>query len=177
MPGNKEEKTQRKPGPIRRTAGRLLNFMITPVKSFPGEEVVKGGRLIGGLVESVKRRPRRRGGFRFHEDGSFDLVATAFLFGMNVHELEIRLDEKRRQSARNAYLCFGLGWVSFGAWLWRAATMPWTVGHILPAVEFAPFCLIFFLVAFQCGLLNYQIRRRRSASAWDYLTAEVFWPS
>jgi hypothetical protein len=177
MPGNRSEREQLKPGPIRRTLGRLLNFMMTPVKSFPGEEVVRGGRLIGGLVESVKRRPRSRGGFRFHEDGSFDLAATAFLLGVNVYELEVRLDEKRRQSARNAYVCFGLGWVSFAAWLWRAATMPWTVGHILPAVEFAPFCLIFFLVAFQCGLLNYQIRMRRSARAWDYLTAEAFWPS
>jgi hypothetical protein len=177
MPGNRDESPRRKAGSIRRTLGRLLNFMMMPVKSFPGEEVAKGGRLISGLVESVKRRPRSRGGFRFHEDGSFDLVATAFSLGMNVHELEIRLDEKRSQSARNAYLCFGLGWVSFGAWLWRAATMPWTVGHILPAVEFAPFCVIFFLVAFQCGLLNYQIRMRRSASAWDYLTAEAFWPS
>jgi hypothetical protein len=153
-----------------------MNVLMTPVKSFPGEEVRDSGRFIGGLAESVKRGSRGRGRFRFHEDGTFDLEATAFLHGISVGELETRLDEIRRQSGRAAYVCFGLGWVAFAAWLWRAATMPWTAGHILPALEFAPFCLIFFLVAFQSGLQNYQIRMRRRATAWDYLKAESFWP-
>jgi len=175
MLANRDEK--RKLGLVRRSLGRIVNVMFTPARSFPGKEVADGGRLIGGLMDSVKRGRRRADGrFRFHEDGGFDLVASAFLHGISVLELERRLDEKRRQTARIAYVCFALGWVSFGAWLWRAATMPWTVGHILPAVEFAPFCLIFFLAAFQSALRNYQIRMRRAVTVWEYLKANDFWP-
>jgi hypothetical protein len=172
---NRDEKPRR--GVIRRGLGRIVNVMLMPVRSFPGREVADGGRLIGRLMDSVKRGRRRADGrFRFHEDGGFDLAASAFLHGISVHELERRLEEKRRQTARIAYVCFALGWVSFGAWIWRAATMPWTVGHVLPALEFAPFCLIFFLAAFQSALRNYQIRRRRAADCWEYLKAEDFWP-
>jgi hypothetical protein len=48
---------------------------------------------------------------------------------------------------------------------------------VLPAVEFAPFCLVFFLVAFLSGLENYQLRTRRLATAWEYLNnSGRFWP-
>jgi hypothetical protein len=84
---------------------------------------------------------------------------------------------RRRESARTAYLSFGLGWLSFFAWLVRAATTPWTSGHLLPVIEYAPFCVIFFLVAFRSALQNYQIRTRRLATASEYLqTPNSFWP-
>ena len=45
------------------------------------------------------------------------------------------------------------------------------------SVEFLPFCLLFFLVAFNNALLNFQIRMRRLATWRDYLlTSESFWP-
>ena len=150
MAENRGDRAPRKSGPIGRALGRIT-------KSFAGEEITEGSRWIGNLAETVRRGPKTDGRFRLHEDGGFDLVATAFLYGINVRMLEIRLDQKRRHAARTAYVCFALGWVSFIAWLWRAATMPWTAEHILPAVEFAPFCLIFFLAAFQSGLRHYQI--------------------
>ena len=31
------------------------------------------------------------------------------------------------------------------------------VGHLLPVIEYTPFCVIFFLVAFRSALHNYQI--------------------
>ena len=45
------------------------------------------------------------------------------------------------------------------------------------SVEFLPFCVLFFLVAFNNALLNFQIRMRRLATWRDYLlTSESFWP-
>ena len=177
MPEDRSSGGPRKSGPIGRALGRIVKVFMVPVKGFPGKEIADGGRWIGDLAGSVRRGPKADGRFKFHEDNSFDLVATAFLHGISVRALEMCLDRKRRQTARMAYVCFVLGWVSFTAWLWRAATMPWTAEHVLPVVEFAPFCLIFFLAAFQSGLRNYQIRMRRLASAWDYLKTESFWPS
>lgn len=148
-----------------------------PIRAFPKQEIVESGRLIGTLIEKVRRRPRGSGPFRVHEDRTFDLAATAFLYGISVGELEELLWRRRRESARAAYLSFGLGWLSFFAWLIRAATMPWTSGHLLPVIEYAPFCVIFFLVAFRSALQNYQIRTRRLATASEYLqTQDSFWP-
>jgi hypothetical protein len=148
-----------------------------PIRAFPKDEIVENGRLIGTLVEKVRRRPRQGGPFRVYEDRTFDLAATAFLHGIAVGELEELLWRRQRESARAAYLSFGLGWLSFLAWLVRAATTPWTSGHLLPVIEYAPFCVIFFLVAFRCALQNYQIRTRRLATASEYLqTPDSFWP-
>ena len=148
-----------------------------PIRAFPRDEIVENGRLIGTLVEKVRRRPRQGGPFRVDKDRTFDLVATAFLHGIAVGELEKLLLRRQRESARAAYLSFGLGWLSFFAWLMRAATTPWTSGHLLPVIEYAPFCAIFFLVAFRSALQNYQIRTRRLATAREYLqTPDSFWP-
>jgi hypothetical protein len=44
-------------------------------------------------------------------------------------------------------------------------------------VEFLPFCMLFFLIAFYNALLNFQIRMRRLLSCREYLlTNESFWP-
>ena len=148
-----------------------------PIRAFPRDEIVENGRLIGTLVEKVRRRPRQGRPFRVYEDRTIDLVATAFLHGIAVGELEELLWRRQRESARAAYLSFGLGWLSFLAWLIRAATTPWTSGHLLPVIEYAPFCVIFFLVAFRSALQNYQIRTRRLATASEYLqTPNSFWP-
>jgi len=148
-----------------------------PIRAFPRDEIVENGRLIGTLVEKVRRLPSQDGPFRVYEDRTIDLVATAFLHGIAVGELEELLWRRRRESARAAYLSFSLGWLSFLAWLIRAATTPWTSGHLLPVIEYAPFCVIFFLVAFRSALQNYQIRTRRLATAREYLqTPDSFWP-
>ena len=148
-----------------------------PIRAFPRDEIAENGRLIGTLVEKVRRRPRQGGPFRVYEDRTIDLVATAFLHGIAVGELEELLWRRQRESARAAYLSFGLAWLSFLAWLIRAATTPWAYGHMLPVIEYAPFCVIFFLVAFRSALENYQIRMRRLVTASEYLqTPDSFWP-
>ena len=53
----------------------------------------------------------------------------------------------------------------------------WTISRMVLSVEFLPFCVLFFLVAFYNALLNFQIRTRRQATWREYLlTSESFWP-
>jgi hypothetical protein len=45
------------------------------------------------------------------------------------------------------------------------------------ALEFLPFCALFYLLAFYNALLNFQMRIGRAASWREYLaTSEPFWP-
>ena len=163
-------------GMIRRAAGRVIKALSAPLVSFGWGEVRGGRRFVGDLVNSMRAEAPIDRRFQYYEDGSFDLEATSLLYGISVWELEKRLAKRQGQFSRRAHLWFGFGWCAFVAWIWRTATLHWTAGHILAAVEFAPFCLIFFLVAFQSALLNYQIRQRRLVSPWQYLRADDFWP-
>jgi len=44
-------------------------------------------------------------------------------------------------------------------------------------LQFAPFCLVFFLAAFQQAHVNWQLRTGRLGSAGEYLrSADPFWP-
>lgn len=48
---------------------------------------------------------------------------------------------------------------------------------MLTAMQFAPFCLVFFLAAFRQAHVNWQLRTGVLGSAGDYLrSAEPFFP-
>jgi hypothetical protein len=147
-------------------------------RAFPADQIVKNGRLIEDLVVAARRGPAAGRRLWIDQDRSINLSETAYAYGVSVEELEAVLNHRRRMTARAAYLSFGLGWMFFGLWLLRAVTMPWTSSQIVAALEFVPFCLIFFLMAFKRALQNYQIRTRCLATAWEYLqTAQGFWPN
>jgi hypothetical protein len=149
----------------------------TPFEAFPRREIIENGKLIGFLAVAGKASSGTNGRFRVHGDRSIDLVATAFLHGISVSELELLLRRRQKLTARAAYLAFGLGWACFLAWLLRALFVPWTGVSLVQALEFLPFCLFFFLMAFKCGLENHQMRTRRLATPGEYLhTVGDFWP-
>ena len=149
-----------------------------PFEAFPGAAITRNGRFIGRLLRLVRVGPQPDTRVHMQEDRSIDLTATAFAYGISIGELEARLARRRRETARAAYLSFGLGWLFFGLWVLRAATMPWTSAHVIPLFAFLPFCAIFFLLAFKSALQNFQVRTRTQATAGQYLaTSEPFWPS
>jgi len=114
---------------------------------------------------------------RLDESGAFDVEASAFLHGRRRSTFEDLLAARRRSTARNAWILFGLGVLFFLGWLWRLMTMAWTVNATLTALQFTPACAVFFLLAFRFGLENYQIRMRRRVTVMEYLTAPSgFWP-
>ncbi len=148
-----------------------------PLRHFPRDEIRKNAALIGSLFEVVKRRPERAAGLRVTDGRSFDLEATAFEQGIAVWQLEVLLVRRQRTTARYAYISFALGWLFFAGWVYRLSSIEWSPGVALPALEFAPLCVAFFLYAFKTALQNYQIRTRRVATATEFLqTKDAFWP-
>ena len=139
--------------------------------------ISRGASFIRHLSVTFRSGSRRDRRFRTSEDGGFDLKATAFLYSISVSELERRLKVRRRQTALIAYATFALACIFLTAWVCEALSSPWTAGRIVLALEFLPFCALFFLLAFYNALLNFQIRIGRAASWREYLaTSEPFCP-
>jgi len=133
--------------------------------------------FIGDLVGRLRTAPVRDDRFKTEARGRFDLPATAFSYGVSVPQLQARLAQRRRQTAQLAYATFTLACGFLLAWFWHALSTPWSAGRIASAVEFLPFCVVFFLVAFYYALLNFQIRVGRMVNWREYLaTSEPFWP-
>jgi hypothetical protein len=164
---------QRK-GFLRATLGLTMN----PFSAFPRELIVQNGRLIGDLARRLRAGGVRDDRLHFLDDRRIDMEATAFAHGMTVASLDALLSNRQREAARAAYLAFSLGWVFFLLLLFRTVTAPLTASHLLPLLEFLPFCAAFFLMSFRSALQNFQLRERRLATVSEYLTtATGFWPN
>jgi hypothetical protein len=165
---------------VRRGIWRGVKFVAGgPVTAVAPDEIASGARLIKRLMQVI-RHPRSEECARVSvsDTRTIDVEATAMVYGFTADEVEAQLGRRRRQTAWQAYVTFGLGWLVFAVWLYRAAHTVWTVNAVVTAVEFAPFCAVFFLMSFRCALENYQIRTRRAATAMEYLRTveEPFWP-
>ena len=148
-----------------------------PFSTFPAEQIRENARLIRTLVARLRRPPEPEPRVLRTEDGRIDLVATSFDFGLSSHGLQGRIAARRRQTARLAYASFGLGCVFVVLWLWRGLTSGLGGLHIVGALQFIPFCAIFFLVAFKNAHVNWQLRTGQLGSTGDYLRSpEPFWP-
>lgn len=149
-----------------------------PFQAFPKEEVIEAARFIGSLLRLRGEGSQgKQGKFPLDPQGRSDLRALAFLEGMSASQLEASLVRRQRSTARAAYVAFGLGWLCFFGWVWRAYAVPWSATSLVQALEFLPFLIFFFAAAFRCALANFQLRTRRLAGAKEYLlTREAFWP-
>ena len=149
-----------------------------PFSTFPAEQIRENARLIRALAGRLRGRAAPEPRVFRTEDGRIDLPATSFDFGLSADALQGRIAARRRQTARLAYASFGLGWVFVALWLWRGLTSGLGGLHIVGALQFIPFCAIFFLVAFKNAHVNWQLRTGQLGSAGDYLRSpEPFWPS
>ncbi len=151
--------------------------MATPAEWFSTSAVSRGGLAIKGLSAAARSRAARDRRFKTADRDVFDLEATAFSYGVSVATLEARLAARRRQTALLAYALFGIACVFLLGWLRSALSAPLTGGRLLAAIEFLPFCGLFFLMAFYNALINFQIRIGRTVSWREYLTTdEAFLP-
>lgn len=150
----------------------------SPIAAAGVSEVKQGARFIRGLADVIRTGPQPDRRLQTHSDRTLDLLATSFSHGLSVAELEQRLAMRRRQTARAAYLAFALGWGLLALWLYQALSTPWFSARVTSALEFMPFCAVFFLLAFRNAWLNWQLCAQRLGSAAEYLrTSEPFWPS
>ena len=148
-----------------------------PLSAFPFGQIVRNGHQIGSLVSDLRQGPRPPQAVPQHRDGVLDKAATAEAFGLSEAELDKRLALRSRQTARMAYFAFGLGWIFVAAWMLRLLHLDWAGQRLMAALQFAPFCLAFFLTAFKQAHVNWQLRTGLLGSAGDYLrSAEPFWP-
>lgn len=153
-------------------------LVATPFVWSGAHRIRRGWSLIGDLLALMRAGPAPDKRFKTADKNTFDLQATAFGYGISVHQLETQLTARRRQTARIAYAAFVMGWVFLVGWVWHTLSSPWTVTRIISAVTFLPFCTVFFLVALYNALLNYQIRVSQLATWREYLaTEDGFWPN
>ena len=144
---------------------------------FGTQPIRRGASFTRDMYSSLRAGPRRDTRFKTGERGGFDLKATAFCYGLSVHELEARLAGRRRQTARIAYVTFALAWTFLALWVWRALASPWSAVRVASAINFLPACAVFFLLSLYNALLNFQLRIGRLATWREYLTTtEPFWP-
>ena len=110
-------------------------------------------------------------------DRLVDLRAFAETQGLSDGQARALLGKRRRETATAAYACFVFGWASFLFLLYRVATVSWASSTFVVAIEFIPFCVLFFLTAFKFALDNFRLRMLRHATAAEFLsTNEPFWP-
>ena len=148
-----------------------------PAAAFPLGQIVRNGRQLGKTMSDLRRGPKPPQVVPKQSDGMIDLAAMAFVSGLSKGELGERLALRCRQTAATAYIAFGLGWVFVVAWLVRLLSLDWAGQRLLTALQFAPFCLVFFLIAFKHAHANWQMRTGLLGSAGDYVrSAEPFWP-
>jgi hypothetical protein len=179
LPPDKEtgEGGQRKPSFMRRTWRRAKFVAGGPVANVGFQEISEGQRLIGGLWGHLRRGVPTDSRLKTNDDGSIDMLATAFSHGMSVEALVERLRFRQAQTARAAYAMFGLGSVSLVLWFYSALQMRMSSARLFSALEFLPFCTLFFLLAFKSAWMNWQLRTRRLGSPVAFLTtSEPFLP-
>ncbi len=101
-PSRKPAREERaaKPSFVRRTWRRARFVAGGPVASIGIKEISNGARLIEGLFAVLRAGPQPDSRTKTNEDGSIDLRATAFSYGLAVEELHRRLREKRVQTCR-----------------------------------------------------------------------------
>jgi len=163
----------KKPGLLRRAYRGARWLSATPVDWFGAAHLRRGMSVIGYLASRMRAPSRRDQRFRIEPNGQFDLQATAFLYGLSVGELEVRLASRRRQTAFLAYSTFGLACFFLVAWVRQALGTEMTASRLALTVYFLPFCALFFLAAFYNALLNFQIRVRRTVGWREYLGTEA----
>ncbi len=148
-----------------------------PVAAFPLSQIVRNGRQLGRIASDLRRGPEPPHALPRQQDGTLDMAEMAFISGLSEGELGERFALRRRQAAMTAYIAFGLGWVFVALWLLRLLSLGWTGQRLLTALQFAPFCLVFFLTAFKHAHANWQMRTGLLGSAGDYVRSpEPFWP-
>ena len=161
-----------------RSTWRGVSWMSGGPADWAGISSIRGGAsMIGRFLGAARSRPERDRRFKIEPEGTFDLQATACSYGMTVSQLEARLASRRRQTAVIAYGTFVLACLFFLGWLRSAMVIQWAALRVMSMLDYLPFCLLFFLIAFYNALVNFQIRVGRTASWREYLsTNQAFWP-
>jgi hypothetical protein len=162
---------------IRRNARRAWFVASGPIATIGISEIREGRRVISGLLGVLQKGPSVETRLKTTDGVQIDLAATAFCCGISIDALKQRLRARQFQTALAAYVLFGLGATLLLLWLYAALHMAASRARMVAAIEYLPFCSVFFLLAFKSAWMNWQLRMRRLGSAVTYLrTTDPFLP-
>ncbi|MBB4200196.1 hypothetical protein CCR94_02205 [Rhodoblastus sphagnicola] len=168
-------------GLFRGLGRRLGGLMKIPFVFVPWREIKKGKNAIeeqaAEIWSQVKRAKEIDQQVIVDGDRLIDLSSFAEEKGLSDRQARALLARRRRETARAAYACFALGWAAFFFLAYRIAGESWTSGPFVTTIEFSPFCILFFLMAFKFALDNFRLRTLSHVTASEFLhTNEPFWP-
>ena len=151
-PGNTEAANAGRPTPCKRQRLRFLRqstegarwLFASPAEWFGLKTIRSNAASIGQTYDQIRAPRARDRRFKTNGDRGFDMVSTAFAYGISVEELERRLAARRRQSAFLAYVLFGLGCALGLAWAWVALRTATGGGRAILLIQFLPFLDLFY---------------------------------
>ncbi|MCB8877421.1 hypothetical protein [Acidisoma silvae] len=157
---------------LRRSARGVGWLLASPAEWFGIKSIRAGASSISQTYGDIRKPRSRDRRFKTQDNRVFDMVGTAFAYGITIEELERRFAARRRQTALLAYGLFGLGCVLVLAWVCVAVRTVSDGGRVVLLLQFLPFLALFYLLSFYQALINFQIRMGRAASWLEYISAE-----
>ncbi len=157
---------------FRRALGGVGWLFQSPAEWLGWRSISDGADAVGRLYRGTRTGQKRDRRFKTQENDTFDLVGTAFAYGISPEELAQRLVVRRRQTALLAYVLFLMACAFVLAWVWVALRTVSGGGRVVLLLQFLPFCALFYLMSFYQALINFQIRMGRTANWREYLTTE-----
>ena len=95
-PSANEAAMPRRRSAFRTALGGIGWLAVAPVDWAGVKSISRAASLIGGLAGTMRARPRRDPRFKVEDARSFDLMATAFSYGITVPQFEARLAKRRK---------------------------------------------------------------------------------
>ncbi|MBW4025696.1 MAG: hypothetical protein HIU92_21730, partial [Proteobacteria bacterium] len=94
-----DNSTPRRRSRFRRALGGVGWLFQSPAEWLGWRSISNGADAVGRLYRGTRTGQKRDRRFKTQENYTFDLVGTAFAYGISAEELERRLAVRRRQTA------------------------------------------------------------------------------
>lgn len=153
---------------------RTARFVAEPFR-VQASEVGEGWAIIEELWHAIRLRRHRTRPIRLDAEGRFDTTAMAWDALVTQAEIERQLDNRRRETRKNAagYLLGGISVLAF--WLYEIATKGIPGMNPLDVALFLAAVASLFALAFHNAFVNWQVRTRRLGSVRQFFTTEETW--
>jgi hypothetical protein len=147
------------------------------IACFGASHIAAHGRIIEALARAIRAGPHCDAQVYLLDDRRLDVIAIAVAARVGPEEIERRLANRRRQTARDAKWCLlGAAWF-LTLWLYetlRSSASFTSLGYVFALVGT---CVVFSIIAFHNALINWQIRTRRLGTVREFLnTRDSWWP-
>jgi hypothetical protein len=155
---------------FRRTAG----FVAEPFRVH-ASEVGEGWAFIGALWQAIRTPRARTRVIRLDQAGRFDTAAMASDALVSESEIELRLDNRQRETRWQAKIYLLGGVCALAVWFYEIVTQGITGMNPIDVVWFLLVVCLLLSFAFFNAFVNWQIRTRRLGTVLQFFMAEESW--